>query len=96
MAGLSKDQRNQIIGVLKARSTVNNIAHHFGCSRQTVHDLMNRYNSSGSVRIRARTGRARVTMLRPCHVNTLTHSHSRLNQQPLLLGVYRVYAQKFL
>ena len=74
MARLSKDQRNQIIGVLKAGSTVNDIAHHFGCSRQTVHNLMKRYNSSGSVRVLARTGRARVTTLRPYHVNTLnTH-----------------------
>ena len=43
----SKGQGNQIIGVLKAGSTVNDIAHHFGCSRQTGHNLMNQYNSSG-------------------------------------------------
>ena len=34
-ARLSKDQRNQVIGVLMAGSTINDIAHHFGCSRQT-------------------------------------------------------------
>ena len=84
-AHLSKDQRNQIIGVLKAGSTVNDTVHHFGCSRQTVHNLKNRYNSSGSVRVRARAGRA---------VTTLTHPRSRFNQQPLLLGVYGVHAQK--
>ena len=93
-AHLSKDQRNQIIGVLKAGSTVNDTAHHFGCSRQTVHNRMNRYNSSGSVRVRARAGRLRVTTLRPCHVNMSTHPRSRFNQQPLLLGVYGVHAQK--
>ena len=48
---------------------------------------MNRYNSSGSVRVRAIPGRARVTTLRPYNVYTLTHPRSRFNQQPLLLGV---------
>ena len=95
-ARLSKDQRNQIIGVLKVGSTVNDITHHFGCSRQTVHNLMNQYNSSRSVRVRARPGRARVTTLRPYHVSTFTHSRSRFNQQPLLLGIYGVHAQKIL
>ena len=93
-ARLSKDQRNQFIGVLKAGSTVNDIEHHFGCSGQTVDNFMNRYNTSGSVRVRARTGRARVTMLRPYHIKTLTHPRSRFNQQALLLGVYGVHAQK--
>ena len=93
-ARLSKDQRNQIIGVLKAGSTVNDIAHHFCCSRQTDHNLMNRYNSSGSVRVCPRPGRARVTTLSPYDVYTLTHPCSRFNQQPLLLGVYGAHVQK--
>ena len=90
---LSKDQRNQVIGVLTAGSTVNDIAHHFGSSRQTIHDLMNGYNRTGSVRVRARPGRARVTTLRPYHVNTSIHQHNHFNQQPLLLGAYGVHAQ---
>ena len=96
LARLSKDQRNLIIGELKAGSTLNDIAHHFNCSRQTVHNLISRYNSSGSVRVLAKPGRARVTTLRPYHVNTLTHPRSRFNQQPLLLGIYGVHAQKIL
>ena len=84
-ARLSKDQRNQVIGVLKAGSTVNDIAHHFGCSRQSIHYLMNRYNITGYVRVRARRGRARVTTLRPNRVNTLTHPCNRFKRQPLLL-----------
>ena len=43
-ARLSKDQRNQVIGVLKAESMVNDTAHHFGCSRQTIHNLVNQYS----------------------------------------------------
>ena len=73
--------------MLNAGSTVNDTAHHFGCSRQTIHNLMNLYNSTGSVRIRARPGRARVTTLRHYRVNTLTHPRNRFNQQPLLIGV---------
>ena len=61
---LSKDQRNQAFGVRKAGSTVNDIVHHFGCSRQTIHYLLNRYNRTGYVRVRARPGHARVTTLR--------------------------------
>ena len=95
-ARLSKDQRNQTVGVLKAGSTVNDIGHHFSCSRQTVHNLMNLYNSSGSVRVRERSGRACVTTLRHYHVNTFSHLCSRFNQQLLLLGIYGVHAQKIL
>ena len=84
-ARLPKDQRNQVIGVLMAGFTVYDIAHHFGCSRQTIHYLMNWYNKTGYVRVRARPGRARVTTLRPYRVNTLTHPRQRFKRQPLLL-----------
>ena len=83
-ARLSKDQRNQVICVLMAGSTVNDIAHHFGSSKQTFHYLMNRYNKTGYVRVRARPGRARVTTLRPYHVNTLTYPRNRFKRQPFL------------
>ena len=84
-ARLSKDQRNQVIGVLMAGSTVNDIAHHFGCSGQTIHYLMNRNNKTGYVRGRATPGRARVTTLRPYRVNALTYQRNRFKRQPLLL-----------
>ena len=81
-ARLPKDQRNQVIGGLMAGSTVNVIAHYFGCSRQTIHYLMNRYNKTKHVRLRARPGRARVTTLRLYRINTLTHPRKRFNRQP--------------
>ena len=84
-ARLSKDKRNQVIGVLKAGSTVYDVAHHFGRSRQTIHYLMNLYNRTGHVRVCARPGRARVTTLRPYRVNTLTHPRNCFKRQPLLL-----------
>ena len=82
---LSTDQRNQVFGVLKAGSTVDDTAHHFGYSRQSIHYLMNRYNRTGCVRVRARPGHVRVTTLRPNRVNTLTHPRNRFKRQPLLL-----------
>ena len=82
---LSKDQRNQVFGVLKAGSTVDDIAHHLGCSRHTIHYLMNRYNITGYVKDRARPGHARVTTLRSYRVNTLTHPRDRFKQQQVLL-----------
>ena len=86
-ARLSKDKRNQVIGVLIAGSTVNDIAHHFGCSRQTIQYLMKRYNKTGYVRVRARPGRARpgrarVPTLRPYRVNALTRPRNRFKRQP--------------
>ena len=84
-ARLLKDQRNQVTGVLNAGSTVNDLARHFGCSRQTIHYLMNRYNSTGSFKVRGRTGRARASTLRPYRVNTLTHTRNRFKRQPILL-----------
>ena len=84
-ARLSKDQRNQVIGVLIAGSMVNDNAHHFGCSRQTIHYLMNRYNKTVYVRVRAKPGRVRVTTLRPYRVNALTRPRNRFKRQPLVL-----------
>ena len=55
-ARLSKDQRNQVIVVLEAASTVNDITRHFGCSRQTILYLMNWYNKTGYARVHARPG----------------------------------------
>ena len=84
-ARLSKDQRNQVICVLMAGFTVNDIAHHSGCSKQTFHYLMNRYNKIGYVRVCARPGRARVTTLRPYRVNALANPRNGFKRQPLLL-----------
>ena len=83
--GLSKDLRNQVFGILKAGSTVDDIVHHLGCSRQTIHYLMNLYNINGYVRVRARSGHERVTTLRSYRVNTLTHPHDRFKRQQVLL-----------
>ena len=91
---LSKDQRNKDIGVLMTGSMVIDIAYYLGCSRKTIHNLVNPYDITGSVRARARPGHACMTTLRHYRVNTLIRQGNRLSQQPLLLGVYGVHAQK--
>ena len=90
-ARLSKDQRNQVIGVLKAGSTVNDIAHRFGCSRQAIHYLMNRYNRTGYVRVRARPGRVRVTTL---PLMALTQPTLSYYTASIIAHVYGAHAQK--
>ena len=72
---------------------VNNIDQHFVCSRLTFHNLVNRYNITGSVRDRARPGRACATTLQAYRSITLTHLRSPFYQQPLLRSVYGVHAQ---
>ena len=72
---------------------VNDIAHHFGCSRQTIHYFMNRYNKTGYVRDRARPGRASVATSRPYRVNALTHPLNRFERQSIIARLYGVHAQ---
>ena len=82
----SKDPRNQVIGVLKVGFTVNDIMHHFGCSRQTIHDLMNRYTSTASVKSPCKTLSRKGDNVTSSSRYTLIHPRNRFNQQPLLLA----------
>ena len=59
MSRLSENQRDQAIGMLQAGATVNDVAQHLGCSRQTIHNLNTRFAITGSVRDRPR--KCRVT-----------------------------------
>ena len=60
--------KKQAIGMLRVGSIANNIAHHFGCSRQIIYKIVNLYNITGSVRDRARYDI--VTYLSRYHVNS--------------------------
>ena len=61
MPRLSENQLNQAICMFRAGAMVNDVAQHFGCSRQTSHNLNTRFAISGSVRNRPRPGQHRVT-----------------------------------
>ena len=75
-----------------AGSTVNDIAHHIGCSRQIIHYFMNRYNKTGYVRVCARTGHARVTTLRAYRVNSPT----LFKTATIIARLYGVHVQKII
>jgi hypothetical protein len=58
------NDRNQAVGMLRAGTSVNDVALHFVCSRQTIHNLKTRYATIGSVKDRPRSGRPRATSRR--------------------------------
>ena len=72
MPQLSENQRNQAIGMLQA-----GIAQHFGCSRQTIHNLNTRFAITGSVRDRPHLGQRCVTSQQYDRYITLTHLLNR-------------------
>ena len=95
IARLSEDQRNHAIGMLRVGSTENNIAHHFGCSRQTIHNLVN-LKKHYWVCQRPCKARSRTcdNVMYLSHY-TLTHLRirNRFNHHSLLVSVYRFHAQ---
>ena len=74
---LSNDQRNIAIGLLLAGRTQAQVAAHFGVNQSTVQRLNRRYQATGSVNDRARTGRPRVTTLRQDRHMRLSHLRNR-------------------
>lgn len=93
MPRLAENQRNQAVGMLRAGTSVNDVALHFGCSRQTIHNLTTRYATTGSVTDRPRSGRPRATSRRDDHVITLTHLRNRFTPATVTSRRFRVTAQ---
>ena len=77
MPRLSENQRNQAIGMLQAGAMVNDVAKHFGCSRQTINNLNTRFAITGSVRDRPHPGQRRETSQQDDRYITLTHLRNR-------------------
>ena len=78
MPRISENQRNQAIGMLQAGAMVNDVAQHFGCSRQTIHNLNTRFVITSSVRDRPHPGQRRVTSQQDDRYITLTHLRNRV------------------
>jgi hypothetical protein len=57
MPRLSKNDRNQVVGMLRADMSVNDVAPHCVCSMQTFHNLTTLYVTTGSVTDWPRSGR---------------------------------------
>ena len=77
MPHLSENQRNQAIGMLQAGAMVNDVAQHFGCSCQTIHNLKTMFAITGSVRDRPGPGQRRVTSQQDDRYITLTQLQNR-------------------
>ena len=77
MPRISENQRKQAIGMLQAGAMVNDVAQHFGCSRQTIHNLNTRFAITVSVRDRPRPGQHRVTSQQDDRYITLKHLRNR-------------------
>ena len=74
MPRLSENQRNQAIVMLQAGAMVkNDVAQHFGCSCQTIHNLNTRFAITDSIRDRPRPGQRRVTSQHDDHYIMLTY-----------------------
>ena len=77
MPRLSENQCNQAIGMLQTGAMVNDVAKHFECSRQTIHNLNTRFAITSSVGDRPRPGQRRVTSQQDDRYITLTVLRNR-------------------
>lgn len=77
MGRLTENQRCEAVGMLRAGSSQLAVARHFNCTRVTVRKLVQRYNATGTVEDRPRSGRPHVlTARQDVHIRT-THLRDR-------------------
>ena len=76
MPGLNKNQRIEALTML-ARGDVSNVSRAFGCHKNTIIRLRQRFQLTGVVADRRRPGRPRVTNPRTNRFITLTHLRRR-------------------
>ena len=93
MPRLSENQRNQAIGMLQAGAMVNDVAQHFGCSRQTMHNLNTRFAITGSVSDHPCPGQRCVMSQQDDSYITLTHLRNRFLPATATAWQLRVNAQ---
>ena len=87
MGRLNERPRSEAIGMLRAGSTIINAARHFNCSRDTLYQLQRRYQQTGSVSDRPRSGRPRALTAR--QVANVVTSHRR-NRRKTAVSTARV------
>ena len=77
MPRLRAEERSEAIGMLRARISVSQIANHFRVIPKTIYRLKARFQATGSVKDRPRSGRPRVTTIgEDRHIRT-THLRNR-------------------
>ena len=77
MPRLNQNQRTQALTMLARGDNVSNVSRVFGCHRNTIIWLRQRFQQTGGVADRRRPGRPRVTNPRTDRSITLTHLRRR-------------------
>ena len=77
MSRLNQNQRIQALTMLARGENVSNVSRAFGCHRNTIIRLRQRFQQAGEVADRRRPGRPRVTNARTDRFITLTHLRRR-------------------
>ena len=77
MPRLNQNQRIQALTMLARGDNVSNVRRAFGCHRNTIIRLRQRFQQTGGVADRRRPGRLRVTNSRTDRFITLTHLRRR-------------------
>ena len=65
MPRLSKHEKSGTIGMLQVGLRVTDIAQYYNCHPSTIHVLRDRYQATGTVKDRHRSGQPRITTHRP-------------------------------
>ena len=61
MPRLPEHERSVAIGMLQAGTRVSDVARHFNCHPSTIQRLIDRYQATGTVKDRRRSGQPRIT-----------------------------------
>ena len=77
MPRLNQNQQIQALTMLARGDNVSNVSRAFGCHRNTIIGLRQRFQQTGLVADRRRPGRPRVTIPRTDNFITLTHLQRR-------------------
>ena len=64
MPRLPEHERSVAIGMLQAGTRVSDVARHFNCHPSTIQRLRDRYQATGTVKDRRRSGQPRLTTRR--------------------------------
>ena len=96
MPRLNQNQRIQALKMLASSDNVSNVRRAFGCHRNTIIRLRQRFQQTGEVTDRRRPGRPRVTNSRTDRFITLTHLRRRFQTATSSARQYGISKQTML
>ena len=96
MPRLNQNQRIQALTILARGDNVSNVSRAFGCHRNTIMRLRQRFQQTGEVADRSKPGRPRVTNPRTDRFITLTHLRRRFQTATSSARLYVISQQTVL